>query len=206
MTTRPSTDADSPGGPAARDGDAFPRARFLTLVGRLPRYLRLAVGLAGERRLSPIRRAGVLAAAAYLASPVDLVPGVIPVVGQLDDMAVVFLALRAALRALDPALRSEHLAAAGLDGDDIDRDLATLVAVAAWLARRGVAVGRRLLSLAAVSAAVAGRAGARAVRRRAPPAGQAAARAAGAVGGSAARWAGRGLALLRSRSQQRSGA
>jgi uncharacterized membrane protein YkvA (DUF1232 family) len=175
-------------------------------VGRAPRYLRLAAGLAGERRLSPIRRAGVLAAAAYLASPVDLVPGVIPVVGQLDDMAVALLALRAALRALDPAARSQQLAAAGLDEEEIDRDLATLGAVAAWLARRGLAIGRRLASLAAMAAVAAGRAGLRAVQRGAPPAGRATVRAAGAMASSALHWAGRGPALLRSRSQQEPGA
>jgi hypothetical protein len=189
VTTRPETEADDPGGQAERARDSFPRDRFLALAGRLPRYLRLAVGLAGERRLPPIRRAGVLAAAAYLASPIDLIPGVIPVVGQLD-----------------PAVRSEQLAAAGLYGEEIDRDLATLVAVAAWLARRGAEVGRRLMRVAAFSAVVAGRAGARAVRRGARPAGQAAARAAGVAAGSAARWARRGLALLRSRGQQEPGA
>jgi uncharacterized membrane protein YkvA (DUF1232 family) len=206
VTTRPETEADDPGGQAERARDSFPRDRFLALVGRLPRYLRLAIGLAGERRLPPVRRAGVLAAAAYLASPIDLIPGVIPVVGQLDDMAVALFALRAALRALDPAVRSEQLAAAGLDGEEIDRDLATLVAVAAWLARRGAAVGRRLMRVAALSAVVAGRAGARAVRRGARPAGQAAARAAGVAAGSAARLARRGLALLRSRGQRERGA
>lgn len=34
------------------------------------------------------------AAAAYLVSPVDLVPGVIPALGQLDDLAVGVLATR----------------------------------------------------------------------------------------------------------------
>jgi uncharacterized membrane protein YkvA (DUF1232 family) len=149
-------------------GDPFPRARFGTLVGHLPRYLRLAWGLAGEPRLSRRHKVGVLAAAGYLASPVDLVPGLIPVIGQLDDLAVALLALRAALRALDPATRERQLAAVGLDPADLDEDLGALAATATWLARRGIALGQRLAALAAVASLTAGRAGARAVRRGAP--------------------------------------
>jgi len=41
--------------PAAQDRpeDAFPTARFTALIKRLPRYARLAWGLAGEPRLAP---------------------------------------------------------------------------------------------------------------------------------------------------------
>ncbi|HYN48147.1 MAG TPA: YkvA family protein [Candidatus Nanopelagicales bacterium] len=168
-------------------GDPFPRVRFVALVGRLPRYLRLAWALAGEPRLSRTRKAGVLAAAAYLASPVDLVPGIIPVVGQLDDVAVTLLALRAALRALDPATRERHLAAAGLAPGDMDQDLGTLAATAGWLARRGIAVGRRLAILAAAASLAAGRAGAGAFRRGAPVVARSGGRLARTTGGVLAR-------------------
>jgi uncharacterized membrane protein YkvA (DUF1232 family) len=178
--------------PANEGGDHFPRARFVALVGRLPRYLRLAWGLAGEPRLSRTRKAGVLAAAAYLASPVDLVPGIIPVLGQLDDMAVALLALRAALRALDPATRERQLAAAGLAPGDLDHDLGTLAVTAAWLARRGIAIGRRLAILAAAASLTAGRAGARAFRRGAPVVARSGGRLALATGGALARAGGRG--------------
>jgi uncharacterized membrane protein YkvA (DUF1232 family) len=173
-------------------GDPFPRARFGTLIGHVPRYLRLAWGLAGEPQLPRTRKVGVLAAAAYLASPVDLVPGIIPFVGQLDDMAVALLALRAALRALDPATREHHLAAAGLAPGDMDQDLGTVAVTAAWLARRGVAVGRRLAVLAATASLTAGLAGARAMRRGAPAAARAGGRLALATGGALARAGGRG--------------
>lgn len=154
--------------PPAAAGDPFPRERFVGLVARLPRYLRLAWGLAGEPRLSRKGRAGVLAAAAYLASPIDAIPGVIPIVGQVDDVAVALLALRAALRALDPATRERHLLAVGLAPDALDRDLGTLAVTAAWLARRGVAIGRQLGRLALTASVAAGRAGAGMVRRGLP--------------------------------------
>jgi uncharacterized membrane protein YkvA (DUF1232 family) len=176
----------------AEADDPFPRARVGTLIRHVPRYLRLAWGLAGEPRLPRTRKVGVLAAAAYLASPVDLVPGIIPFVGQLDDMAVVLLALRAALRALDPATRERHLAAAGLAPGDMDQDLGTVAIAAAWLARRGAAVGRRLAVLAATASLTAGRAGARAIRRGAPAAARSGGRLALATGGALARAGGRG--------------
>ena len=190
------TSTDRPAGgdanPANEGGDPFPRARFVALVGRLPRYLRLAWGLAGEPRLSRMRKAGVLAAAAYLASPVDLVPGIIPVVGQLDDMAVALLALRAALRALDSATRERQLAAVGLAPGDMDQDLGTVAVTAAWLARRGIAIGRRLAILAAAASLTAGRAGARAFGRGAPVVARSGGRLALATGGALARAGSRG--------------
>jgi uncharacterized membrane protein YkvA (DUF1232 family) len=181
-TTADKPDPADPAGPPT--ADPFPRERFVALVGRLPRYLRLAWGLAGEPRLSSAAKAGVLAAAAYLASPVDAIPGVIPVAGQLDDIAVALFALRAALRSLDPVTREHQLTAAGLAAEDLDRDLATLAASAAWLARRGIAVGRHLGLLAATATLAAGRVGVRVVRRGAPVAARAGGRAASATAGA----------------------
>ena len=44
----------------------------------------------------------------YLASPIDLVPDFIPVVGVLDDTVVVALVLRYVLRAAGPDLVASH--------------------------------------------------------------------------------------------------
>lgn len=189
-----------PGGPVvAADtdaGDPFPRARFVALIGRIPRYLRLAWGLAGEPRLSRRHRAGLLAAAGYLASPVDLVPGLIPIVGQLDDLAFALLAVRSALRALDPATRERHLVAVGLSPADLDEDLGALAAMAVWLARRGIAVGRRLAVLVAAASLTAGRVGVRVVRRGTPAVARAGGRVARTTGRTFVRAGGLGRDLL----------
>ena len=74
--------------------DPFPTARFTDLIRRLPRYAKLAWALGRDDRLSRSRRAALIAGAAYLASPIDLVPGIIPVAGQLDDAAAILFALR----------------------------------------------------------------------------------------------------------------
>jgi uncharacterized membrane protein YkvA (DUF1232 family) len=129
---------------AGATADPFPMARFGALVRRLPRYLRLAWRLGRDERLSGGRRAAVVGAAAYLASPIDLVPGIIPFAGQLDDAAVALLSLRFALRGLPPAARQAHLEATGIAAGDIDHDLHTVRLGAAWLLRRGGRLGLRM--------------------------------------------------------------
>lgn len=137
---------------AVRADEPFPKERFVALMRRLPGYARLAWRLARDPRLSRTRRTAVAAAAAYLVSPIDLVPGIIPFAGQLDDAAVALLGLRFALRGLPPADRLAHLEASGLTAADLDHDLGTVRIGAAWLLRRGgrvgVWAGRRLLDVA----------------------------------------------------------
>jgi uncharacterized membrane protein YkvA (DUF1232 family) len=123
--------------------DPFPRERFVSLLRRLPRYARLAWRLARDERVPRGRRAALLAAAAYLASPLDLVPGIIPVAGQLDDAAAVLLTLRVVLNGLPPDDRAELIAESGLEGDDIATDLSTIGATYAWLGSRGARLAWR---------------------------------------------------------------
>jgi uncharacterized membrane protein YkvA (DUF1232 family) len=115
--------------------DPFPRDRLGTLAGRIPAYLRLTWHLGRDPMISRARRAALIAAAGYVASPVDLVPGVIPVVGQLDDLAVALTAIRLALAGLSPERRRLHLDAVGLTDDHLADDLRTLAATAAWVGR-----------------------------------------------------------------------
>jgi uncharacterized membrane protein YkvA (DUF1232 family) len=126
--------------------EEFPREAVASLLRRLPNYGRLAWALARDPRLSRARRAAVLAAAAYVVSPIDLVPGIIPVVGQLDDMLIALGAIRLALNGLKPEFRAQKLAAAGLTYAELEADIRTTGAVAAWLGRSGVRLGRRAVS------------------------------------------------------------
>jgi uncharacterized membrane protein YkvA (DUF1232 family) len=197
----------------AMSDDPFPRERVGTMVRRMPAYLKLAWRLAKEPLLSKARRAAVVAAAGYLASPVDLVPGVIPVLGQLDDIAVALAALRIALAGLDPERRRAHLEAVGLGDEDLTADLRTVGATTAWIGRAGyrttkraaVAGGRAAGSAARTTRSAVDRAtpAARATASRAAPAaratGRAAVGAAGVVasaGGTAVRAAGAAFAKM----------
>lgn len=178
--------------------DPFPRERVAATLRRMPAYLKLAWRLGRDPLLSRARRVAIVAAAGYLASPIDLVPGLIPVVGQLDDIAVVLATLRFALAGLDAERRHLHLEAVGLGDDDLAHDLRTLAATSAWLVRAGARTtgkvamqggklavrGARAAAAASVWTASAAR---RATSRVTPVARDAAARGRGAARGLAAR-------------------
>ena len=138
--------------------DPFPRERVAATMRRTPAYLKLSWRLARDPLLSRARRATVIAAAGYLASPIDLVPGVIPVVGQLDDIAFAIAALKIALSGLDPARRQEHLRSVGLGDDDLAADLRTAVVASAWIVRAGVRTTGRAAKQGGKAAVVGGKA------------------------------------------------
>ena len=94
--------------------------------------------------LSRARRAIVLAGAAYVISPIDLIPGIDPVVGQLDDLLVALGVIRLALNGLKPEFRAEVLTAAGLTEDDLGTDVRTTAGIVAWLGRSSVRLGARV--------------------------------------------------------------
>jgi uncharacterized membrane protein YkvA (DUF1232 family) len=145
--------------------DPFPREPFTALLRRLPRYGRLAWQLGRDPRVPGARRAALIGGAAYLASPIDLVPGIIPVAGQLDDAAAVLIGLRIALRGLPPDERRELLDAAGLRAADLDGDLRTIGACYAWLGRQGARLGMRAARALGRAAGRAGVAVGRRLRR-----------------------------------------
>jgi uncharacterized membrane protein YkvA (DUF1232 family) len=86
---------------AGRRGDALAVARFV------PDCVVLFTRLLGDPRLTRWRKALLLVVLAYLASPIDLVPDFLPVVGQLDDAIIVVLVLRTLLRGGGPSLLRE---------------------------------------------------------------------------------------------------
>ena len=143
VTTASMTAADMPETTVDTGADPFPRDAWTTLTGHAAGYLRLTVALLRDPAVSKHRRAALLAAAAYFASPIDLIPGIVPVLGQVDDLAVAMLAIRLALNALEPGRRQMHLAAAGLTDEALHDDLIAAGRLASWAARAGVRTGLR---------------------------------------------------------------
>lgn len=154
--------------------DPFPRTAFEGVVRHAPSYLRLAWRLAREPLLSRARRAAVVGAAGYLASPIDAIPGVIPVLGQLDDIAVAIAAIRFALGGLNAERRAAHLSAVGLTDADLRDDLGALGLTAAWTVRSGARLGVRATRTGVRAAIAAARAGKGPAARAAGRAGDAA--------------------------------
>ncbi len=82
------------------------------------RELKLLRRLLLDERVPLWQKAIPVAAAVYLVSPLDLIPDVLPVVGQLDDLAVLLGSLRLFRSLVPPALIEEHLAY--IDGEVVD--------------------------------------------------------------------------------------
>ena len=122
--------------------------RFAEVLIRSPKYLLLGANLARDERLPARARGAAAAAAGYALLPLDLVPGIIPVAGQLDDLAVLLSLLRRALGGCPPGVATEQLARAGLSAERLDADLAIVGETARWLARGGA----RLVERAALAA------------------------------------------------------
>jgi uncharacterized membrane protein YkvA (DUF1232 family) len=78
------------------------------LAGFVPDCLVLFRRLRVDDRVPRRSKLLLAALAGYLASPLDLVPDFIPVLGQLDDAIIVTTVLRAARRAGGPEILHEH--------------------------------------------------------------------------------------------------
>ncbi len=74
----------------------------------LPDLLRLLHGLATDRAVPAGARLWLWLALAYLASPIDLVPDFIPVIGYADDAILVAVVLRAVVRRAGMAAVRRH--------------------------------------------------------------------------------------------------
>jgi len=107
--------------------------RLARLVIKLPTYARVVWGIMRDPR-TPIGLKGMLAAAlAYVVLPVDIIPDVIPILGQADDLTVLLLVLDLFIQNAPSEVRAEHTARAKNGTADLDRDLEKL---------RGVMGGR----------------------------------------------------------------
>jgi uncharacterized membrane protein YkvA (DUF1232 family) len=78
-------------------------------------------------------KAFALAIAAYALSPIDLIPDFIPVIGYLDEVILLPLAIMLAVRLVPPDLMAEHRAAAAeAERKPVSRAGAAFI-VAVWL-------------------------------------------------------------------------
>lgn len=84
------------------------RARLRDSVRLLPDLLRLVTRLARDPTLPRSVRVRLWLLLAYLASPIDLIPDFIPVLGYADDAIVVALVLRSVVRRSGPDAVRRH--------------------------------------------------------------------------------------------------
>ena len=112
----------------SRGGAGFGRAlsllAFLPIASRVPMYTRLIASLVTDERMPMQRKALLAGAVGYLALGRDIVPDDIPVIGGLDDLIVVVLAVDLFLDGVPDDLRAEKLMELGIDRTEYERDMA----------------------------------------------------------------------------------
>ncbi|MFQ5926477.1 MAG: YkvA family protein, partial [Terriglobia bacterium] len=74
----------------------------------LPRLALLIPKLATDERVPTRTRLALAGLAVYLATPWDIIPDFIPVLGQLDDAAALLLFVDGVLNQVDDAVLLEH--------------------------------------------------------------------------------------------------
>jgi uncharacterized membrane protein YkvA (DUF1232 family) len=74
----------------------------------LPDVVRLIKGLATDPGVPRMVRVELVLVLAFMASPIDLIPDFIPVIGMADDVILVALVLRSVTRIAGPAALTKH--------------------------------------------------------------------------------------------------
>jgi uncharacterized membrane protein YkvA (DUF1232 family) len=82
-----------------------------SLVQTLVSHVRLTLRLLREPGVPLLTKACPVLAALYLISPLDFIPDFLPVLGQLDDLGVIVIALEAFMRLSPPGAVEFHRAA-----------------------------------------------------------------------------------------------
>jgi uncharacterized membrane protein YkvA (DUF1232 family) len=101
-----------------------------------------ALYLAGRDRRTPwYVKAFALAIAAYALSPIDLIPDFVPVLGYLDELILLPLAIRLAVRMVPAEVMTEHRATARAAQERPVSRAAAAVIVALWLAAAALLIG-----------------------------------------------------------------
>jgi uncharacterized membrane protein YkvA (DUF1232 family) len=99
---------------------------FLPVASRVPDYARLIGALVIDERMPVDRKVLLGAAAGYIAIGRDVIPDTIPLIGGLDDLVVVVLAVDLFLDGVPPELLQEKLDDLAIDRASFDRDIAQI--------------------------------------------------------------------------------
>jgi uncharacterized membrane protein YkvA (DUF1232 family) len=99
---------------------------FLPVASRVPDYARLVGSLILDDRVPRERKILLGAAAGYVVIGRDLVPDSAPIIGGLDDLVVVVLAVDLFLDGVPQDLLDEKLRELDIDRAAFDRDIAQI--------------------------------------------------------------------------------
>jgi uncharacterized membrane protein YkvA (DUF1232 family) len=107
-------------------GRALGIMAFLPLASRAPIYARLIISLLVDERTPASRKVLLAGAAGYLLVGRDLIPDEVPLLGGLDDLVVVVLAVDLFLDGVPEPLLAEKIAELGIERSAFDDDMARI--------------------------------------------------------------------------------
>ena len=126
-------------------GRSLTMLAFLPIASRAPTYARLAMALVLDDRMPMARKALLPAAAAYIALGRDIIPDDIPIIGGLDDLIVLVLAVEFFFDGVPEGLLHEKLDELGVDRAAYAQDMAQIRRLTPGPVRRTI---RRIPALA----------------------------------------------------------
>lgn len=101
----------------------------MQVLVEVPKHGKLAYCLLRDKRVPRAPKAVLLAALAVIVSPIDL-PGWVPLVGELDMLALAIIAVQTFIEACPEDVRREHEAALDANDSVFDHDLRDTVVAA----------------------------------------------------------------------------
>jgi uncharacterized membrane protein YkvA (DUF1232 family) len=114
------------GGSGRAFGRVMTMSAFLPVASRAPIYARLMWALVMDERTPMSRKVLLAGALGYLVLPADLIPDRIPVIGGLDDLVVMVLAVDVFLDGVPHEVLVEKLDVLGIERSEFDRDVAQI--------------------------------------------------------------------------------
>ena len=132
--------------PAAQRPAAGRKRTVMGAVRELPNFLRLLYGLVTDPRVETLDKLLVAGAVAYVLIPEDVFPDFIPLIGEVDDVFVLVLAIRQLMKSAGHEIMLEHWMGDPEDLDELNLER-VLAAASFFLPRR---VRRRLRTIGRV--------------------------------------------------------
>ncbi len=137
-------------------GRALSLLAFMPVASRAPMYSRLVWALLQDGRVPMTRKALLAGALGYLLLGRDLIPDEIPIIGGIDDLIVIVVAVEVFLDGIPEMLLFEKLDELGIDREAFERDIDRVRRVIPRPIRRAVHELPRAADAAAELAAQSG--------------------------------------------------
>lgn len=96
---------------------------IFSVIGKLPQYSKLLVRLYKSGGIRRRHKVLLSMGIAYSLSPIELIPGIIPVAGQLDNLLVMLRCLEKVIEGTDVKITGKYLEESGISIEEIKEDI-----------------------------------------------------------------------------------